>query len=36
MASVNKDNKGWRVLVVMPDGQRKTIRLTGMNKAKAE
>lgn len=36
MASVNKDAKGWRVLVVMPDGQRKTIRLTGLNKAKAE
>ncbi len=36
MASVNKDSKGWRVMVVMPDGQRKTIRLTGMNKAKAE
>lgn len=36
MATVNKDKKGWRVLVVMPDGQRKTIRLTGLNKAKAE
>ena len=36
MASVNKDGKGWRVLVVMPDGHRKTIRLTGLNKAKAE
>ncbi len=36
MASVNKDGKGWRVLVVMPDSQRKTIRLTGLNKAKAE
>jgi len=36
MAAVNKDSKGWRVLVVMPDGQRKTIRLTGLNKSKAE
>jgi integrase len=36
MATVNKDSKGWRVLVVMPDGQRKTIRLTGLNKSKAE
>lgn len=36
MASVNKDAKGWRVLFVSPDGTRKTLRLTGLNRAKAE
>ncbi len=36
MASVNKDAKGWRVLYVHPDGSRKTLRLSGLNKAKTE
>lgn len=36
MASVNKDVKGWRVLFVHPDGTRKTLRLSGLNKSKAE
>ena len=36
MASVGKDSKGWRVRFVMPDGVTKGIRLTGLNKSKAE
>ncbi|MCA9018265.1 MAG: site-specific integrase, partial [Planctomycetaceae bacterium] len=36
MASVNKDAKGWRVLYVHPDGRRKTLRLSGLNKAKVQ
>ena len=36
MASVGKDSKGYRVRFVMPDGTTKAIRLTGLNKAKAE
>jgi integrase len=36
VASVNRDAKGWRVLYVHPDGSRKTLRLSGLSKAKAE
>ena len=37
MASVNKDSKGWRVLFVDPNGDRKQIRPgKGTNKATAE
>lgn len=37
MASVNKDSKGWRVLFVDPNGQRKQIRPgKGTNKGTAE
>ncbi|MEO2015274.1 MAG: phage integrase SAM-like domain-containing protein, partial [Fuerstiella sp.] len=37
MASVNKDSKGWRVLFVDPNGDRKTLRPgKGTNKATAE
>lgn len=36
MASVNKDAKGWRILYVHPNGSRKTLRLSGLNKTKVE
>lgn len=36
MASVEKDSKGYRVRFNDEDGNRKTIRLSGLNKAGAE
>jgi len=36
MASVNKDGKGWRIRFFDPHGTHKTIRVPGLNKAKAE
>ena len=36
MASVDKDSKGWRIRFVDPSGTRKTIRVPGLNKSKAE
>lgn len=36
MACVAKDNRGWRVLFVAPDGARKTLRLGPVDKRTAE
>ena len=36
MASVSKDSKGYRIRFVMPDGTKKTIRVSSFNKTKSE
>lgn len=36
MASVSKDAKGYRIFFLAPDGRRRSIRISGLNKAKAQ